>query len=49
MRRQLSRLKLIATKLNIHYARSTPEEALSIETEEGMWHFYYKLGRHRYA
>lgn len=49
MRHQLERLKRIATSLNIHYARSTPEEALAMNREEGLWYLYVKLNRNSYA
>ena len=49
MGHQLLRLKNIAAKLNIHYARSTPEEALNIETVQNVWYFYYTLNRNKYA
>ena len=40
-RNKLWDMQYEAEEYNIHYARSTKEEALSVETEQSMWLFCY--------
>lgn len=44
---QMWRLKRIAIKLNLHYARALPEEVLALAPDDrhGIWHFYYSMKR----
>lgn len=41
---KLHRIEQLARKLNIHYARSTPEEALGMTEQKSVW-FFYEQGR----
>ena len=42
LREKLRRLQSLTIKLNMHYARSTPMEALLMSDKRDLWFFYYQ-------